>query len=178
MNLLPRLLGCLGRAPLLCALLAATLFGASCQKPPEPKYIAEFYLESPADTGIAFQMPTTHLPFHRMADPFLNQASVTRVEQGQLNVKVSDNLVRPANCLMFYFDQDGQKRLYMATAGNPTKRIFLFINSQPVAVRPIDQPIEDGMLFLFPEVADADLPAYVADLKESIKRFNDLKNSR
>jgi hypothetical protein len=153
------------------------LFGSACHSNSDlPKYVTEFYMEAPKDSGIAFTLPISKLTYHRMADSFLDLSMVTGVDQGHVTVNLPDGTSQQKPCVIFYFNDDGRERLNMASAANPQRRIFLYLNEKPIGVRPIDQPIDTGQLFLFMEVTDKDLPTYVADLKKSIKQFKDLKD--
>jgi len=154
-----------------------TLFGSACHNnTPLPKYVTEFYLESPNESGIAFTMPQSHLTFHRMTDPFLDLSAVTGVESGHVTVNLPDGTTEQKACVFFFLNDDGRQRLNMATGSNQQRRIFVYFNEKPMGVRFIDQPIDSGQLFVFLEVPDKELPDYIADLKESIKRLKDLKN--
>jgi hypothetical protein len=166
-----------GQIVTFCVLGLLALFGSGCHtSTPLPKYVTEFYMEAPNPSGVAFTLPISQLIYHRMADSFLDLSMVTGVDQGHVTLNLPDGSSQAKACVIFYLNDDGRERLNMASAANPQRRIFLFLNEKPIGVRPIDQPIESGQLFMFMEVTDKDLPTYVADLKESIKRFKDLKN--
>lgn len=158
-------------------LAAFAMLGSACHNnTPLPKYVTEFYLESPNESGIAFTMPQSQLTFHRMSDAFLDLSMVTGVESGHVTVNLPDGTAEQKACVFFFLNDDGRQRLNMATGSNQHRRIFLFFNEKPMGARFIDQPIDSGQLFVFLEVPDKELPDYVVDLKESIKRLKDLKN--
>ncbi len=156
----------------ICAISLTALLGSSCHTAPLPKYVTEFYLEAPNQSGIAFTLPMSHLTYHRMSDPFLDLSKVVGVEQGRATV------IQPGDTpgVFFYMNDDGRERLNIATSANHQRHLFLFLNEKPMGAYFIDQPIDSGQLFMTLEVPDKELPAYVADLKESIKRLKDLKN--
>jgi hypothetical protein len=166
-----------GKVFALCALGLAALLGSSCHtKGDLPKYVTEFYLEAPNDSGLAFTLPISQLTYRRMADSFLDLSQLTGVEQGHVTVTMGDGSGIEKSCVFFLLNADGQERLNIATGSNQGRRIFLFLNDKPIGVRFIDQSIENGQLFMFLEVPDKDLPDYVKDLKASIAKFKALKN--
>jgi len=159
----------------LLGLVALAASGCHTSTPP-PKYVTEFYLEAPNQSGVVFTLPISQLTYHRMADSFLNLSMLTGVEQGHVTVNLPDGTTQQKPCVFFYFNDDGRTRLNMSSGANQQRRIFLYLNEKPIGVRFIDQPIDTGQLFMFLEVPEKDLPDYVKDLKESIQRFKDLKN--
>lgn len=166
-----------GPVLILWAIGLMAMLASGCHTDPKlPKYITQFYLEAPGQSGVAFTLPISQLTYHRMADSFLDLSEVTGVEQAHVTVNLPDGTAEQKSGVIFYFSDDGRYRLNIASGSNQRQRIFLFLNEKPVGVHFIDQTLDGGQLFMFFEVPDKDLPDYVVDLKESIKRLKDLKN--
>jgi hypothetical protein len=178
------------RAPGLAAILLLALVSAGCNATgPQPKLVLEFYLETAADAGgEKFALQDTGQVKYRKGEPFLTMANVVDVQPGTVDVVLTDNQVQKTPCVFFSLNREGQRQLEFATASsNFGKKIFLFAadisggdpskyEEKPIAVRPIDQMITSGPLFMFLALPDmrtdrTKFEAYVAELKESVDRF-------
>lgn len=142
-----------------------------CHTPEPPKYFLQFYMEAPGNSGIAFTLPESKLEYRRLPGAFLNGADVTSVNEGVVGVSGVQRL-----CVIFTFSALGQRELYMQTANNLSRRIFLFASDKPMGVRPIDQVIQNGQLFMFVETPDQkSLEEFVADVQASQLRIAEMK---
>jgi len=179
-----------GRAFRLAALALFGLLGGGCATSAQPKLLTEFYLSSPAGTGVELTLPNSQLVQHRQADPFLNEANVLHVLAGTIDMNASPNSAAiTVPCIWVYFDREGLRQIQMHTiAENFGKKIYMFAAEAnkppvPVAVHPITQTIADGPLMMFLEVPGAQddpkkFSAYVADLEESAQRVQAIKRKQ
>jgi len=162
------------RAAGLFTLLLSVLAVGGCQAPPAPKIFLQFYLQSPDVSGVAFTMPLSKLDYRRLPEAFLNSADITSVNEGFVTVAGE----RTA-CVFFQFSPLGTHELMMQSASNVGRKIFLFSNGQPLGVRPIDQVIQSGQLFVFVEEPDQKaLEQFVADVQSSQQRIAEMKKKQ
>jgi hypothetical protein len=173
-----------GRLATVAAIVLYGLLGGGCASTP-PKFITEFYLESPKGTGIEFTMPISKLVMHRQVDPFTNATNVLDVSEGTIGVTVDPNQPPvPTPCILVQFDREGQRKIYQQTiAENFGKRIFMFANGVPVAVHPITAMVTDGPLFMFTEVPGTETShdkfvEFIKDLHESALRVQEMKRKQ
>jgi hypothetical protein len=165
--------------------MLVALFGGSCKSMEAPTLVFDFHLEVATGTGTLLTLPVT-------GHPFLDESDVTDVKAGTIDVSMGED-VPPLRqrCVYFYFDRAGERQLELHTPPDSFgKKIFLLASGiaagEPakfVGVRPIDQTISDGPLFMFLEVPGADkdpakFDALVADLKKSVDQFQKAKKSK
>lgn len=160
------------RAAVAVVLGVVALSSASCSTTSTPpKYFTQFYMEAAGQSGVAFTLPVSGLEFRRQPQPFLTAADVLWVQPGSVNVQGVPNA-----CVFFQFTIQGQHELYIHTGNNVGRRIFLFANDKPIAVRYIDQVLQTEPLFMFLEASDEKaFTALVTDLQDSQKQVLALK---
>ncbi|HTB64422.1 MAG TPA: hypothetical protein VK737_12630 [Opitutales bacterium] len=182
----------------LAALLLFALVSAGCNTAKEqPKQFLEFFLETTPDEGGAkeFKLQDTGQIKYHKNESFMTIANVLDVQPGTVDVVLADDQKRTTPCVFFTLDAEGQRQLQFNTIStNFGKKIYLFAadtssgdpskyEEKPIGVRPIDQMISDGPLFMFLALPDmltdrAKFEAYVADLKDSVDKFQALKNKK
>ncbi len=117
--------------------------------------VARFVIES-NNGGSMVTMPVSGAriqvnPTAVLSEYDLENVSVAEVELGQ--------------CLQFTLTHRASRIFYQASASNQGKRIVLVVNGQALGLQRIDRPVSDGILYVFMEIPDADLPELAKNLK-------------
>ena len=92
--------------------------------------------------------------------PILTERDVARVDL----VKVELGMA-----LAFKLRNRGQLRLMQASSGNLGGRLVITVGGEPIAIRRVDGPITDGVLFAFVNAPDEELPELVTRINDSLK---------
>ncbi len=71
-----------------------------------------------------------------------------------------------------------RKAALRLTMINPGWRVFLLVNDQAVGVRQFDTTSFEGRLYMFLEIPDDEMAAYVEKLRESCMLVQELKKSQ
>lgn len=147
----------------LCALLLGLVFLPGCQStPPDPMnepLVARFFLEArPGEAGLPVQLPISKLgvtlnPKPVFVETDILDADLTRVKLGW--------------CMLVRFTPAAARDLYRLSVANPGRRLVLTFNGQPAGVRRIDEVMAQGVLLIFVEVDDVNLPPLVERLKRT-----------
>jgi len=150
------------RPCLLLALLAA-LFTSGCQtKPPsamDEPMVARFFMEvRPGTPGLAVRLPISRVALNVNPKPVLVEYDIANVEFAKVDL---------GWCLYFQFTPAAARDLYRLSASNLGGRLVLMLNDAPAGARRLDQPIADGNLLIFVEVANEELPPIAERLKRT-----------
>lgn len=144
------------------AVLTILLLGlAGCQSPPEragDPVVARFWLEADAARTLEVALPLSETKIRVLARPVISEFDIVNVEL----VRVELGL-----CLMFQLTPGAARDLYRLSASNQGRRLVLFLQDQPAGARVMASPIEGGVLYVFVELPDAELPALVQGLKQT-----------
>jgi len=174
-------------ASVIVALLVTALAGGGCLTPPTPDMFFDLFLEVQPDSGVKFTLPDTGQIKYRANDPFIKMEDITDVKQGTVDVPVGGGLpLVTTPCVFFYFDSVAQRQLQFTTSSdNFGKKIFLCASdathtNQVIGVRPIDQTVANGPLFVFIALPDVHgnqkkFDDYVAQMKEAVDRVQKIK---
>ena len=151
----------MNRFRLLAALLVLPFLGG-CLSAPDPMdapLVARLFLEArPGEAGVTVQLPVSKVAIPVNPKPVFVESDI--VDAGLARVKVGW-------CLMMQFTPAAARDLYRLSLANPGRRLVLSFNDQPAGARIIDQPLPDGMLLIFVEVDDVNLPPLVERLKRT-----------
>lgn len=151
-------------------LVSAGLYLLSGCTKETPSYIFRFHAEKlitlPNDPGIQGVLPHSGVTFLAETQPLLFEGDVVNIELVQVDIGL---------CVLFQFSDRAARALYRTSVERSGSRIFLFLNGQPIGARRFDGAIDDGNLFMFLEVADADLPKLVGDMRASLEKIKRLK---
>lgn len=80
-----------------------------------------------------------------------------------VNVAVADLELGP--CLQFTLTRQASMALYRTSVNNLGKLLVLLVNGKPLGLRRMERPISNGIIHMFVEVPDADLPDLAKDLR-------------
>ncbi|MEM9026603.1 MAG: hypothetical protein AAGB06_06675, partial [Verrucomicrobiota bacterium] len=92
--------------------------------------------------------------------PILVETDIARVDLVQVEL---------GKALAFTLRTRGQLRLLQGSAGNLGSRMVVTVGGEPIGVRRIDRPIQNGILYVFAMVPDSELPALVERINEALK---------
>lgn len=117
--------------------------------------------------GDTVTLPVSGTTISIQGDPVVNEFDILNVEM----VKVDMGLA-----LLIQAGGQGARDLYRASVSNMGGRIVLTVNGNAIGARRIDGAIQDGNVYTFVEVDDAELGQLVLDIKESLVQIQEQKN--
>ncbi|MGB0372272.1 MAG: hypothetical protein ACPGN3_13145 [Opitutales bacterium] len=92
--------------------------------------------------------------------PILVETDIARVDMVQVEL---------GKALAFTLKKRGQLRLMQTTGSNLGGRLVVSVGGEPIGVRRIDGPINNGVLYVFAMVPDSELPELVSRINEALK---------
>lgn len=140
--------------------LAAGLLLAGCASAPRTDYaptLARFFLETPGGS-VGMTLPQSGVQLTVAAKPVLTEFDFADVAIMQVEL---------GRCLMFRLTPAAARDLYRLTVQNQGHRLVLAVNGAPLGARRIERPFDDGTVLVFAEIADAELPALVENMRKS-----------
>jgi hypothetical protein len=145
------------------ALLCAAGAASGCASSRAPKDYTptwgRFFLEAANNAdGTPLSLPRSGVNLTVNSKPVITESDVVNVELVQVDL---------GKCLMFQLTPTAARDLYRLTGSHQGRRLALVINDAALGARRIDGPISDGVVFVFVEVPDEELPALVQNLKKS-----------
>lgn len=143
------------------AMLAAVSL-AGCSSAPEPKdytpVVARFFLESATGDGTPLTLPQSGVRVAVNPKPVIAEGDIINVELVQVDL---------GKCLLFQLSTSAIRDFYRMTVTHQGRRLVLVLDGEALGARRIDGPITNGVLYVFVERPDADLPVLVQNLKKS-----------
>ncbi len=120
--------------------------------------LARFFIES-TDTGTTtVELPISGVRVPISAKPVFTEGDVVDVDLMQVEL---------GKCLMFQLTPAAARDLYRLSGSSQGRRLVLMLNQIPVGARRIDAPLAEGRVLIFAEVAEAELPTLVTNLKKT-----------
>jgi hypothetical protein len=116
--------------------------------------------------GVEITMPISGLKYRCT----LSQ-DLSIVDLDSVSIGVSQNV----RCLVFQFDETGQRVLYRDSVLHQGLMLYMMVNGKPMGACMISQPIDDGQVVIFAEVPDDQLDKYVADLQDSVAKMKAMR---
>lgn len=133
---------------------------ANSSKPSDYKPMwARFFLEAASGAdGTAVTLPRSGVNLTVNAKPVITEGDILNVELVQVEL---------GKCLAFQLTPPAARDFYRLSGSHQGRRLALVIDGEPLGARRIDGAIADGVVFVFVEVADEQLPKLVENLKKS-----------
>lgn len=135
---------------------------AGCRSAPEPKdytpVVARFFLESATGDGTPLTLPQSGVRVAVNPKPVIAEGDVVNVELVQVDL---------GKCLLFQLSTSAIRDFYRMTVTHQGRRLVLVLDGEALGARRIDGPITNGVLYVFVERPDAELPVLVQNLKKS-----------
>ena len=144
-------------------MMLAAVMVAGCNlgsKPPTDftPTLTRFFLES-TDTGTTtVELPVSGVRVAIGAKPVFTEGDVVDVDLMQVEL---------GKCLMFQLTPAAARDLYRLSGSSQGRRLVLMLNQVPVGARRIDGPLAEGRVLIFAEVAEAELPTLVTNIKKT-----------
>lgn len=149
--------------------IMAALFLQACEEP--PKHIMRVRVTSGnqqyANRTQPVTLPISGMTMNVYTQPVVLEGDIVNVELARVQMGLG---------LLIQLSEIGARQLYRVTGSSQGEKLVLFINDQPVGVRVIDAPMQDGQFFTFVEMRDQALIELFPELKESVRRAQALKN--
>ncbi|HEY1107189.1 MAG TPA: hypothetical protein VGE76_01110 [Opitutaceae bacterium] len=121
--------------------------------------VARFLLEAGGGTaGMAVTLPQSGVVVPVTPKPVFNEGDIVGVELVQVEL---------GKALMFQLNGSAARDLYRLTGSHQGRRLVLSLNDVALGARRIDGAIPDGVIFIFVEVPDEELPKLVENLKKT-----------
>jgi hypothetical protein len=117
-----------------------------------------FYLEAAGGDGTPITLPRSGVHLTVNPKPVITEGDIVNVEL----VKVDLGL-----CLLFQLTPAGVRDFYRMSVSHQGRRIALVVEGVALGARIIDGPVTNGVIFVFAELPDEELPALVEKLKRS-----------
>lgn len=140
--------------------LAVFLSGcASSSAPKDYKpTLTRFFLESATGDGTPITLPKSGVRLAVNPKPVITEGDIVNVEIVQVDL---------GKCLFFQLSPSATRDFYRMSVSHQGRRLVLVINDVPLGARRIDGAITNGVIYVFAEMPDAELPALVANLKKT-----------
>ncbi|WP_438482287.1 hypothetical protein [Oleiharenicola lentus] len=136
---------------------------AGCQTADKPKdyapLVARFFLEAkPTETGVALPLPVSGVSVTVNPKPIIVEYDIVNAEVAKVDLGA---------CLMLQLTPAATRDFYRLSVSNIGRRLVLSLNDSPVGARRIEQATADGVVLIFVELPDAELPEIVGRLKRT-----------
>lgn len=152
-----RFLGC---SALVVVFVALAGCATTAERREETRTVARFFLEARSgESAIAFVLPLSEARIAVIPAPVLTEYDLADVALAELEF---------GQCLAFRFSPAAARALHRITGSRQGHRLVLLLNDEPAGARVIDAAIDDGLLLVFLERPDEELPGLVARLKRSL----------
>lgn len=144
-------------------LAVAVLAGCQTNEPTAAKdyepLVARFYLETkPDEVGVAVALPQSGVAISVSPKPVVVEYDIANAEVAQVDL---------GRCLLLQLNPSATRDLYRLSVSSVGRRLVLSLNDQFVGARRIDTAMSDGVILIFLESPDSELPALVERLKRT-----------
>ena len=153
-----------GEAWAMRILLIFVAFGfviGGCATPPvvsgEPA-LARFFLESSNRAGTEMILPQSETAITVDVKPVVTEFDIVRVDIAEVEL---------GKCLQFQLTPAASRDLHRLSVANQGQRLVLMVKGRAMGARRIDGPLADGVLMVFVETPDDQLPALQKGLNET-----------
>lgn len=136
--------------------------GCGCQSTSAPRdytsMAARFFLEAANADGTPVMLPRSGVRLSVNSKPVITEGDIVNVELVQVDL---------GKCLLVQLTPTATRDFFRLSATHQGRRLVMTIDGQALGARRIDGVITNGVLFVFVEVPDDELPALVNNLKKS-----------
>ncbi len=142
------------------AAAAMVLAGSqTAQAPAHRPFAARFYLEArPGEVGVLVRLPVSGVNITVGARPVFVENDLVNAEVARIDLGV---------CLMLQLTPAAARDLYRLSVSSLGRQLVFFLNDAPLGARRIEQAMPDGVILVFVETPDEQLPGLVARLKRT-----------
>lgn len=123
----------------------------SIDAPASVRVTARFFLEArPDESGVPVVLPQSEVSILLSPRPIFAEFDIATVSVAQVEL---------GRCLWFQLTPAAARDLYRFTAQAQGRRLVLVVDGQPLGARRLQGPLSDGVIAIFVEVPDGELPA-------------------
>jgi preprotein translocase subunit SecD len=140
---------------------ALALAGCGTLRSPARDYtptLARFFLETTDAGASTVVLPVSGVRVAIGDKPVFAENDIVDVDVAKVEL---------GQCLLFHLTPSAARDLYRFSGSNQGRRLVLVLNNVPIGARRIDSPINDGAVFVFAEVSDAELAVLAVNLKKT-----------
>lgn len=139
------------------------LWSASgCQSSSAPKdhttMSARFFLEAANNDGTPLTLPQSGVRLSVNSKPVITEGDIVNVELVQVDL---------GKCLLVQLTPSATRDFYRLSVAHQGRRLALVVNGKALGARRIDGVITNGVIYVFVELPDGELPKLVDNLKKS-----------
>ena len=140
----------------------AIILGSSCQSAAVPRdytpSAARFFLEAANTDGTPVILPKSGVRLSVNSKPVVTEGDIVNVELVQVDL---------GKCLLVQLTPSATRDFYRLSVTHQGRRLVMTVNGETLGARRLDGVITNGVIYVFVEVPDDDLPALVDNLKKS-----------
>jgi hypothetical protein len=140
----------------------AIILGCGCQSAAVPRdytpSIARFFLEAANADGTPVMLPKSGVRLSVNSKPVVTEGDIVNVELVQVDL---------GKCLLVQLTPSATRDFYRLSVTHQGRRLVMTVNGETLGARRLDGVITNGVIYVFVEVSDDDLPALVDNLKKS-----------
>ena len=150
------------RTALIAILSLGLGWGSGCQSTSKPKdytpVSARFFLESANGDGTPVALPQSGVRLTVNSKPVITEGDIVNVELVQVDL---------GKCLLLQLTPPATRDFYRLSVTHQGRRLVLLVDGVPLGARRIDGAITNGVVYVFVELPEAELPRLVDNLKKS-----------
>ncbi|MGH7958915.1 MAG: hypothetical protein ACREH8_18160 [Opitutaceae bacterium] len=136
--------------------------GSGCQSSSAPRDFtavsARFFLEAANADGTPVMLPQSGVRLSVNAQPVITEGDIVNVELVQVDL---------GKCLLVQLTPSATRDFHRLSVTHQGRRLVLMIDGKALGARRIDGPITNGVVYVFVEVPELELPGFVDNLKKS-----------
>lgn len=138
----------------------ALLAGCHAPAAPEPApLVARFFLEAkPREPGLPVALPVSGVGVTVAAKPVFSEYDVLKAEVAEVAL---------GRCLWVQLQPAAARDLYRLSVGAQDRRLVLALNDEFVGARRVEGAMQDGVILIFLEKPDEELPELVNRLNHT-----------
>ena len=144
------------------ALCLAGLLVSGCQSGAEPRdytaLLARIFLEAANADGTPVTLPQSGVRLSVNSKPVITEGDIVNVELVQVDL---------GKCLLIQLTPSATRDFYRLSVTHQGRRLVLTVNGDALGARRLDGVITNGVIYVFVEVPETELPALVNNLKKS-----------
>ena len=151
------------RLGILALIAMWALCHSGCQSTAVPKdyttMLPRFFLESTSSgDGTPVMLPQSGVKLTVNSRPVLTEGDVVNVELVQVDL---------GKCLLVQLTPSATRDFYRISVAHQGRRLVLMVNGNAMGARRLDGVITNGVIYVFVEIPEPDMPAFVENLKKS-----------
>lgn len=146
----------------LALVLTAAWFSGGCATSKPKDYTpvtARFFLESSTTSdGTPLMLPQSGVRMTVNPKPVITEGDIINVELVQVDL---------GKALLVQLSPSASRDFYRLSVTHQGRRLVFLVAGNPIGARRIDGPIINGVVYVFIEIPEPDMPAFVENLKKS-----------